>query len=701
MKKAFFTIIIATIVLSTSADAFLGIRGSIGGALDRVVGTGGGLVSSILPGMIEERIPGLGLGGATGGILGIPGQAFFGSTIRDWENANGRSIEKAGAQLNTNIEKFGATLDASLKAADVVLGKTTAQLDDLLAKNTAALNQVFQSTTADIDAVLTSAIDRLDESLDKQVGSLDTVSVKFSAAIERVFRQLIWYGCIIVLISFASWHFYKELYQKKGPLLRASINVVALAAMLIVISIISYFLPSQMSERALMAKHIDSYKAAYAIFDFRRAKYHANQLRVIDSNEQYYDGLLAKARVSESVLLRPVTYATEVGLGQLEVLLAQAQRNLGQERATRDGDLQAISAFLIRQRLQNKFGDLLAANYCAQYAEVANEKRASLLSAMCLQYLSNYLMSPIPDEYFTASIGRSIDEENNRLRNEGGENAFQYRLTATLVSARERLSNIIHSDQTTDPGVLAPIRHLLKMDALLTELYNSVLPSYVQMVRSNAIAAVQSDPEQKKKAISDRKQLAEGIIKAFVAFDNALASGDLDGTSARYAAIKGLHAIYSRAQMFKSINEEIKPVPGDEKLDNAIHRKWIALQIAPIIGSNVDTSSIRLLRNIGDLTFRKQEEVLLKYEAAVMDLEKTPNEDAVRRTRLANVGFLSATLGLAEIAQKNNGNNHSVLILQSYKVAAELRTRYGIDSVKDETARIVLEALTSRPAPSV
>lgn len=616
-------LLIALVMAPIGATAFLGgvvrdLGSRIGGDAGRVVSRAGGL----LPGG----------GGAADQVLGFPSQAMFGGAIRDWENANARSIDRLKGHLDSNIVSLGSALDSNLTTFDAILAKNLAETNTIIENNLTTLDRVLVATTRNLDQTLTDAIAKLDASLDKQVGSLDTLSTKTAVSLERIARNIIIFlGFLVALTALTYVNIYHRIKNASKTQKYGAYG--AILAALAVLIIGSFFLPAQQDERKLASSLQQAYERSLGALDFRRANYLAAQLRILDSTNDRYHGMSLKAQIMRDLLLKPNmlledAYERARYLSEIE----NAMNLIGDE----DPDLIAAFGYVVYQSNRTHGALFYTANIMAWAinSSARSGRKTFAMAPLATTYLSTYLLSPIADEDLPTAIGGTRKERNAEFRASYPVAGFQL---ASNQELRETLGSIsVQIDSTANP--MTP---LVYANQQIATFYMDIHVLYVRMLEASVEASQGQDGAKDR-----RDSLAKRILERFDGFSTVMRNPNLDGTSNRIAALSGLHAIRSRATQYLAHEPNASPAAEDVSGQHSVVRSWIRDAFA--FGTNPSDKDYgqKLLENIGSASFRSQQAALVEFERRYIAARLMPEAAPDFLNRLEGVVTQANQLGL-------------------------------------------------------
>lgn len=640
-----------------------------------------------------------------GGVLGYPGQQIFGSAIKDLDGALGRNVDKLDVVVGKNIEKFNADMQGLLTQGDQIMGKNIAAFDQTLQNNVQSLGFVIDGSVQGLDTALQASISSLDESFQKTVGGLDVVlSVKAAAAWEAMAKRIVAYGCIVVFFTICVWHIYETVVvMKKGwkdlAYRRIGFGLAALAA--IVVGAYAIPSPNDKAIEKLTSRYLSEYNQALAVSDFRRAAYDAYILQVLDGGEAKSQGMAQKAGVLRDVLLRPATYSSPESRLELSNRINIAYANLA-ERGPADPDLITLTAFVRAQTDPSINGLMVAANLCAMAVKSSQgqKDRTFALAPLAAHYIQSYLRAPVPNSDFEILFGESQEKVNERIAADGnldkGILKFQYLPVEVLKGQLEAISTPAASGKFSvfDVPGAQPLARIVDPEQFSQTLYYQVLPLYVKMIEAASDAASQGrTPEDQKRLIQDRNNNALSIVQTFDAATANIADYGGESTVIRLRLLRGLHAVYSRARAYVALGVGgVGNIPAQDlgnSSNTIIHLRWLDAQTLGGLGlvqpSSTTNSAYYLIKNLGAISFKVQEQALMDFEKKMKDFHQIPTGDIAKPQRALDLANASSVIGLL-----NSGAN--VEIVEPY--AVQLTKRYATNAKSKDVSGVYKKSYT-------
>jgi hypothetical protein len=255
------------------------------------------------------------------------------------------------------------------------------------------------------------------------------------------------------------------------------------------------------------------------VLDFRQARYHAAQLRILDPGNEEYLALDNKATLLQDVLLRPVFYQTTEGLNNLNFRFKQARALLRD-----DPDIDVIGAFVTWQAGDTRLHEHAAALLCAHALQ--QQKRNFVLKPMAVQFLRNYLLNPLSDEEVTRLVKPANTEtaQNNRSTRVLVASLVFFDKTVSAAPIqnlkREDLEKLLVDNNGGDEDSEGPLRHILQFDEAARILYRAEIPAYMGLENATAQLGAQNVAAETKASLqADQKKYARIISAAWKQFD--------------------------------------------------------------------------------------------------------------------------------------------------------------------------------------
>jgi hypothetical protein len=230
---------------------------------------------------------------------------------------------------------------------------------------------------------------------------------------------------------------------------------------------------------------------------------------------------------------------------------------------------------------------------------------------------------------------------------------------------------------------VTPVDSLINAEALERDLYSMAIPLYTEMVMASAQAAAQTGGDPAKKQYKDsRDKAARELIKIFDDYSNAVRQPLFDGTTGRLMGLRGLHAIYSRANAYLA-----QPAAGsvpdlDLNMTKAIPTKWLDDQSLAALGASstgATAPAFFLVKNVGGISFKRQEKLLFDFEKALHKLMPMSDADGSKPALALNVAQLAAFAGLSRKVDDTTSTSYATQLVSQYKAslnASEVRNVY-------------------------
>jgi hypothetical protein len=451
-------------------------------------------------------------------------EAMSAPTVQSFEQSGGRLIDQAD-------QKFAARLG---------------QFNDIATAQIAAVNQVLTGTISSIDGDISKQLAAADELIEKRLGNVDTIAAKSALTIENIVARLIFLGCIMIFTACAVWRLYvlgfpswtaqrdhsvKDWVKKNWWQLTWQVGGAGVS--LLILCGLFWITGPHGDVSKLSSQHDQAYRAAMRALDFRQARYHAAQLKILDASNQTYLGYEMKANLLQDVLMRPALYQTLSGLRELSFRMSQAQSYLGD-----DPDVRVVGAFVAWNSGGTKAHQYVSAVLCADaLSNHSKNQEASgefVLRPLAIEYLKDYLLNPLPDELIKVLLPTATNEANKEVTIAVGQSKptkvrVQYPTTTQLYETLARAEQEGASPSGGPTGdirmaeVGGPMSHIVKFDQILRALYRKEIPAYLKMIEADRKF---NDPAftDKNAFAAARQSAARDITSAWQSFDRALAT---------------------------------------------------------------------------------------------------------------------------------------------------------------------------------
>jgi hypothetical protein len=305
-----------------------------------------------------------------------------------------------------------------------------------------------------------------------------------------------------------------------------------------------------------------------------------------------------------------------------------------------DPDLLTLTAFVVSQMNSSREGMMTAANLAGDALQQGTA--AFPMKQLAIYLLDSYVRYPIPDSDFEVLVGMPRAEFNK-------ESKLQYK---RLDQLRSTLSQAEAGSASTgqEAANITPIDTLIEADRLARNLYYEAIPLYVEMVLASARAAAQTGGDPAKTQYKDAcDRSAKRLIELFDDYTAAVRDPSFDGTTGRLFGMRGLHAIYSRAHAY--LPQAVGSVPAiDLNMGHTVHLTWLDDQSLAALGASSQGPTAPgyfLLRNVGGISFRRQEKLLVDFETELHALVPLSPDDASKPSKALRVAQLAALTGLS------------------------------------------------------
>jgi hypothetical protein len=475
-------------------------------------------------------------------------EAMSAPTVQAFEQAGGRLIDQAD-------QKFAARLT---------------QAGDIAAAQIQSVNQVLTSAISSVDSDISKQLAAADEVLEKRLGNVDTIAVKSALTIENVVARLIFLGCIMIFSACVVWrlyvldlpawtaqrdHSFTDWLKKNWWQLTWQVGGAAVA--LLTLCGLFWITGPHGDVSKLGSQHDQAYRAAMKALDFRQARYHAAQLKILDASNQSYLRYEMKANLLQDVLMRPALYQTLSGLRELSFRMSQAQSYLGD-----DPDVRVVGAFVAWNSGGTRAHQYVAAVLCgdalSRHSKDEELRGEFVLRPLAIEYLRDYLLNPIPDDLTQALLPRATNNAAGSVTFAVGQSApsrvrLQYPRIAELYSILENADNsskkgVIGDSRMADVG--GPMSHIIKFDQAMRSLYRKEIPAYLKMVEADRQFSNPSFAD-KNEIAATRQSAAREIASAWQSFDQALlADTDLADSVATIRSLTLNDSFLTKADAF-------------------------------------------------------------------------------------------------------------------------------------------------------
>lgn len=570
-------------------------------------------------------------------------EAMSAPTVQAFEQAGGRLIDQAD-------QKFAARLT---QVNDIATGVLTATINSL---------------DADISKQLSAA----DEIIEKRLGNVDTIAAKSALTIENIMARLILLGCIMVFTACAVWRLYvlgfpswaaqrdhslKDWVKKNWWQLTWQVGGVGVA--LLILSGLFWITGPYGDVTKLTSQHDQAYRAAMRALDFRQARYHAAQLKILDASNQNYLGYEMKANLLQDVLMRPALYQTLSGLRELSFRMSQAQLYLGD-----DPDIRVVGAFVAWNSGGTKAHQYISAVLCAD--ALSNHPKSQevngefVLRPLAIEYLKDYLLNPLPDELTKVLLPSATAEQSKLVTLTVGPSKpnrvrVQYPTTTQLyetLAGAEKDGALPESGPTADirmAKVGGPMSHIVKFDQILRALYRQEIPAYLRMIEAdrkfNDSAFTDKNPLS-----AARQSAAREIASAWQSFDRTLATDtDLADSVATIRSMTMNDSFLTKADAFTAYTDAEKA--SKVAYGSTDHKTFVDAYIQTHIVADTKDGTDKLQKYVSNQKTQlstNNEKDLNDFSAAMIEANKIGSGQpaAADFIKAKTAALLAAKLGL-------------------------------------------------------
>jgi len=589
-------------------------------------------------------------------------EAMSAPTVDAFQQAGTRLIDQAD-------QKFAARLAQA--------GTIVAQAGTIATAAIQSINQTLTGTISSIDADISNQLAAADELLEKRLGNIDTIAAKATLTVESVVARLIFLGCIMIFAACAVWRIYvlgypswsaERDHSSKGWLKKNWWQLTwqlggAAVALLVLCGL--FWLSGPHGEISkLVAQHDHAYRAAMRALDFRQARYHSAQLKILDAGDQSYLGYEMKANLLQDVLMRPALYQTLAGLRELSFRMSQAQSYLGD-----DPDVRVVGALVAWNSGGSRAHQYVAAVLCADalshHPRAEEINGAFVLRPLAIEYLKDYLLNPIPNELikFLLPVATANDAA---VRIAFGPPPIRVRAQYPTI---EQLYETLKTAESPGKGatlndirvgeVGGPISHIIKFDQIARTLYKREIPTYINMVAaSQKVDNANYPADQKGQLSTARQNSARDIASAWRSFDLALATDtDLADSVATIRSMMLNEAFLARADTYTNYSPD--EVKNNVAYSSTAHQAFLDSYInTHIVGDSLATvkAYVTAQRGAFSLANAKDES---DFRAAMVDFD-TMSDGGVPAAdfgKAKTAAVFAAKLGLFTCGSANCENN--------------------------------------------
>ena len=415
----------------------------------------------------------------------------------DLNHEIGTGVASMGAPV---VQKFEESGNRLIDRMSQNLDDKLAKLDQIAQQNEVRIQSMVTASIAQVDQDISKEIDHADQVLETRLGNADVIAAKAELGFEDVVRHVVLLGCVLVFFTAVGLRLLGRARITNHAPLDFAITAVCLACLYA-----AYVFVPHGNVNKIIASHEQGYRDGLAVLDFREAKYHLAQLKILRPGEREILGREKKLALLENVLSRPALYQTRSGVFDFKTKLAQARYLL-----PTDPDLDVITAFVAWQTGTERIDEYAAASVCTN-ALLRNPIKPGkeddfFLRSLASQYIRNYLLNPLPDSVIKARLPEKVD---------------------LVQQSTEEMERAVR-ENSVDMSPLNALSELLQFDSAANTLYRNMIPAYVTMIYSDATLSAIGAGDQPAKAnlITQRRNSAQKIEAAWKAFDAQLVTLD-------------------------------------------------------------------------------------------------------------------------------------------------------------------------------
>lgn len=595
-------------------------------------------------------------------------------------------IEQIDEVATNRIEQVDTALQERIKDIDDVTGKRIEQIDSVMENRIEQVDIVLDDAIVEIDQRIETRINQVDEIAETRIGNAEIVATKASLAFETVATRIIGFACLLAFLTFLLWRVVaisrenwelilkessilnraKKTWQFIGSrlLLQGSSGLIAAA----IIFLAFYFLPGSEQSRVseVARSHKEAYENSLAAFDFRRARFHASQLQLLQPEVQEYQGLALKADLIRNVLTRPGMLQTPQGLTEVMQMMSSVQIYLDD-----DPDIYTLQAYISWNTGITRDTEYEAARLAMlAIGNDESEPRKFALFPLAANYLNAYYLNPLPDA--VAAIihcdlhGCLLDERGEYLI-EDREGKVQIESEVSFIRsdqfrsrhklAQEKLEKLKKENEGIS---LAALRHILDYnDAASTLLLNSTR-AYFAMLENHAkyLEAISSGIDVSDADISNYQVTESGyliepedlidfdswneaqqfryrrlinayeVVNAWRSFDEVLRNKYwLSGSTTALTSFRLNDALYSRAAwfVFNPNSHDLAPTLTGVFNEN---NEWVDVKLFEEVQETLISTS-NAITGTGDITS------MALSSPEVISVTNELRDDLARRVKIA------------------------------------------------------------------
>ncbi len=607
-------------------------------------------------------------------------------------------------QVGTGIEAMSApTVDAFEQAggrliqqADQTFGKRLDQFSQIAAAQLQSANQILTGAISSIDADISKQLGDADELLEKRLGNIDTIAAKSAMTVEDVVARLILLGCIMIFAACAVWRLYvlglpswtaerDHSFFKwlRGNWWSLTWQLGGAAVAVGLLFGVFWLTGPHGNISKLTDQHDQAYRTALKALDFRQARYHAAQLKILDPSNESYLGYELKANLLQDVLMRPALYQTLAGLRELSFRMSQAQTYLAE-----DPDIRVVGALLAWNSGGTRAHQYIAAVLCndalTRHTHDDELKGDFVLRPLAIEYLKNYLLNPIPNDLTKLLLPPPTTDESGSVKiaigsHPSAQTVVKYpsteELHATLQKAEELPKGAAaNGDRLTEAS--GPMSHLIKFDQIVRTLYRQEIPAYIKMLEADRKFNNPAFASEKAQQATLRQNAARTIASAWQMLDQILATDtDLADSSATIRSMMLNDVILTKADAYTNYTADDKT--NKVAYSSADHQAFIASYIDGHLTDDTTGKVKQYLLAQKAAMGAANDKDLSDFAAAMVEVDKMANGQPTGTdfTRAKAAAILAAKLGLFTCGSEDC-KSESVLTTQ---FASSIKDTYSKD----------------------
>jgi hypothetical protein len=552
-------------------------------------------------------------------MLSVPTRASWLSDVThiniDINRQIGTGVE---AMASPTIERFEATTRQAIAQFNEVATKLLAQLTSAVAEWINKFDAIVTSAIASVDQVITAAISRADEVLEVRLGNLDTIVTKANATFQSTVTQLLILAAVLVFftaIAIVAYRYLLSTTSRQWPaFFRAT---AATSALLLIGAATAYVTAPRNPTGQVRSDHERAFHTSLRAMDFREARYHAAQLRILDPGNAMYSWYQHKAVLISDALSRPALYTTAMGRSELEARLAEHEAV-----AHADPDWLMVAAILIRQAGTSRSEEYVAAQLEAKALEIAGAQGECSLCPIGVEYLWSYLVNPVKDDWRTKDMlsgGRYGLSRTVR----------DLRKIADDAAARASGPSEASGERSTPPIALLG---LLSFERATRQLYQKAVGNYALL--SFAIFKARSSPTETAQWLAVRTQLAKRVVESCDAFESSLKKDDqaMKTSTVSLSTFLFNDAFCERAALYAgspSTSGVLPPVPVQPG-GSARRSRWLDMWMGDGKAAYTNAADFRNVLGVQEeQRFANMQNDVLAFENAANSLDVLANQPTV------------------------------------------------------------------------